>query len=72
MLDRVIPLNERHLLRLGHEYIRYYRQDRPHIGLDKETPALRTMEQRPTSLSTVVGLPRIGGLHHRYIWSAAA
>jgi hypothetical protein len=39
MLDHVIPLSERHLLRLGHEYIRYYHEDRTHIGLNKETPS---------------------------------
>jgi hypothetical protein len=33
MLDHIIPLSERHLLRLGHEYIRYYHEDRTHIGL---------------------------------------
>jgi putative transposase len=69
MLDHVIPLNERHLLRLGHNYIRYYRT---HIGLHKATPALRSIERRPTSPGTVVALPRVGGLHHRYTWSAAA
>jgi len=68
MLDHVIPLHERHLLRLGNDYIRYYHQDRTHIGLDKQTPAHGSIEQRPTSLSTVVTLPRIGGLHHRYTW----
>jgi hypothetical protein len=72
MLDHVIPLHERHLLRLAHDYIRYYHQDRTHIGLDKETPAVRSIERRPTSPSTVIALPRVGGLHHRYTWSAAA
>jgi hypothetical protein len=28
VLDHVIPVHERHLLRLGHEYIRYYHEDR--------------------------------------------
>ena len=35
MLDHVIPLHERHLLRLGLEYITYYHEDRTHIGLNK-------------------------------------
>ena len=72
LLDHVIPLNERHLLRLGQEYISYYHQDRTHVGLNKETPAFRTMEKRPIASSKVVAMPRIGGLHHRYFWSAAA
>jgi hypothetical protein len=53
MLDQVIPLNERHLLRLGHEYIRYYHEDRTHIGLHKETPAVRLVESRPSQSSKV-------------------
>jgi len=72
MLDHIIPLNERHLLRLGHEYIRYYHEDRTHIGLHKETPAGRLVESQPSPSSRVWALPRIGGLHHRYTWSAAA
>ena len=72
LLDHVIPLNERHLLRLSQEYIRYYDEDRTHIGLQKETRGGRTLEKRPSAASPVVALPRIGGLHHRYSWSAAA
>jgi hypothetical protein len=72
LLDHVIPLNERHLLRLSQAYIRYYDEDRTHIGLKKETPSGRTIEKRPCAASQVVALPRIGGLHHRYSWSAAA
>ena len=37
MLDHVIPLNERHLRRLGREYLAYYHEDRTHVGLDKTT-----------------------------------
>ena len=39
MLDHVIPLDERHLVRLSLEYVRYYHDDRTHIGLNQETPA---------------------------------
>ena len=38
MLDHVIPLNERHLMRVSLEYILYYHDDRTHLGLNKETP----------------------------------
>jgi transposase InsO family protein len=72
MLDHVIPLNERHLLRLSREYIAYYHEDRTHIGLDKETPAHRRIESRPIPASKILASPRIGGLHHRYTWSVAA
>ena len=38
LLDHVIPLNERHLMRLLSDYVRYYHEDRTHLGLGKETP----------------------------------
>jgi hypothetical protein len=65
LLDRVIVLNERHSKRLMNEYVRYYHEDRTHLGLDKQTPAGRNAEKTNTS-STVVSIPRLGGLHHRY------
>ena len=72
MLDHVIPLNERHLRRLGRDYLAYYHENRTHIGLNKETPAGRPLELHPTESRQPLGLPRIGGLHHRYTWSEAA
>jgi hypothetical protein len=32
----------------------------------------RPTEHRPTPEAQVVGLPRVGGLHHRYEWREAA
>jgi putative transposase len=37
LLDHVIVLNERHLRRLLNEYVRYYHEDRTHLGLEKDT-----------------------------------
>jgi hypothetical protein len=37
LLDHVIVLNKRHLKRLMNEYVRYYHDDRTHLGLDKES-----------------------------------
>jgi putative transposase len=65
LLDHVIPLNERHLKRLVSEYVRYYHEDRTHLGLKKDTPCCRP----PLSCikeSRILALPRVGGLHHRY------
>jgi transposase InsO family protein len=72
LLDHVIPLNETHLRRLGREYIAHYHEDRTHIALQKNTPAGRTIETRPTPSSRILPQPRIGGLHHRYTWTEAA
>jgi hypothetical protein len=61
MLDHVIALNERHLLRLLHEYLRYYYGDRIHDALQKDTPEGRAVEARPVARATVIALPRLGG-----------
>jgi len=65
-LDHVIVLNERHLKRLMAEYLRYYHDDRTHLGLEKSTPAGRKMWTNPTGYRKVISMPRLGGLHHRY------
>jgi transposase InsO family protein len=46
LLDHVIVLNERHLKRLMTEYVRYYHNDRTHLGLDKLTPGCRVAMKR--------------------------
>jgi putative transposase len=65
LLNHVIVLNERHLKRLMTEYVRYYQDDRTHLGLEKQTPAGRTARERSRS-DQVIALSRLGGLHHRY------
>ena len=71
-LNRMIILNERHLKRIISGYLDYYHQDRTHLGLEKDTPATRTVYERATGSAKVIAFPRIGGLHHRYEWSKAA
>jgi transposase InsO family protein len=66
LLDHVIVLNEAHLRRLMIEYIRYYHEDRTHLGLGKETPAGRVAAKDSEPSSSVISMPRLGGLHHRY------
>lgn len=63
LLDHVIAVNERHLRRLLSEYLRYYHEDRTHLGLEKGIPHGRT---RSTASSRVLSHDRLGGLHHRY------
>jgi transposase InsO family protein len=66
LLDHVIVLDEYHLRRLMNSYVRYYHEDRTHLGLAKETPGNRPAEKSAGPTSRVVSLPRLGGLHHRY------
>jgi transposase InsO family protein len=66
LLDHVIVLNERHLKRLMIEYVRYYQDDRTHLGLAKETPAGRITAMSTAANAKVVSISRLGGLHHRY------
>jgi len=72
LLDHVVVLGERHLRRLLIEYIAYHHDDRTHLGLGKATPARRSVAHRPDDEARVIALPRVGGLHHRYDWRAAA
>ncbi|HVS89975.1 MAG TPA: integrase core domain-containing protein [Candidatus Acidoferrum sp.] len=63
LLDHIIAFDERHLKRLLSEYVRYYHEDRTHLGLAKGTP-----NNRPRSIASgrVLSHERLGGLHHRY------
>jgi putative transposase len=63
LLNKVVALNERHLKRLLSEYVRYYHEDRTHLGLEKETPDGGT---RSVASGQVLSHERLGGLHHRY------
>jgi transposase InsO family protein len=71
LLDHVIVLNEQHLRRLLRDYVVYYNAERVHTQL-RDSPAGRPTENRPSPGAQVVGLPRVGGLHHRYVWGEVA
>ncbi len=71
LLDHVIVFNEPQLRQLLSEYVAYYNADRVHTQL-RDSPAGRSTEHRPSPHAQVVGLPRVGGLHHRYTWREAA
>ncbi len=72
MLDHVVVLDERHLLRLMKSYVAYHHEDRTHLGLGKDTPFSRAVTPKPSLDAKVVALRRVGGLHHRYEWRDAA
>jgi len=67
LTDHVIVFNERHLHRLLSIYVEYYNTERVHTQR-RDAPQCRPTESRPAPEAKVVGLPRVGGLHHRYVW----
>jgi transposase InsO family protein len=71
LLDHVVVLSEGHLRRLLQEYVEYYNTERVHTSL-ADAPAGRATDARPSDRAQVVGLPRVGGLHHRYVWREVA
>ena len=71
LIDHVIVFDEDHLRRLLRDYVRYYNTDRVHTIL-QDAPEGRELEARPSPNSNVVGLARVGGLHHRTVWKEAA
>jgi len=71
LLDHVVVLDERHLRRLLREYVEYYNAERVHTRL-RDSPSGRPTGSRPSSRAQVVGLRRVRGLHHRYVWREAA
>jgi putative transposase len=70
--DHIIVFGENHLRKILRSYFEYYHQDRKHLGLDKDTPMGRPVSKRASPSATLVSLPRVGGLHHRYEWREAA
>jgi len=67
--DGSIIFNESSLRRILKRYVEYYEQSRTHLALEKDAPESRAI-QRP-ELGTVIELPQVGGLHHRYERRAA-
>ena len=72
LLDHVIVFGRRHYIRLMRSYLDYYHEDRCQLGLGKDAPTGRVTTARPSSDAKVVALPRVGGLHQRYVWREAA
>ena len=72
LLDLVIVFNKNHLYRLMEEYVHYYNKERTHYSLDKDPPIKRPIQKRPSEKSRVIALPRLGGLHHKYLWKKSA
>jgi putative transposase len=61
-LDHAVVLNHRHLTRLLRKYFDYYHRCRTHLSLDKDAPEPRAVVNQ----GTIIAIPQVGGLHHRY------
>ena len=68
-LDHVIVLHESSLRRTLKSYFEYYHRSRTHLSLGKDAPEPRAIQ--PPELGSVVTVPHVGGLHHRYERRAA-
>lgn len=68
-LDQIIVLNEQRLRRVLKEYLIYYHEHRTHLGLDRDAPTIRDVEDRERG--NVAAVPSLGGLHYRYMRLAA-
>ena len=61
-LDRMLIFGEAHLRRILSLYAIYYNESRTHLSLHKDAPLHRAIQRS----GTVVAVPVLGGLHHRY------
>jgi transposase InsO family protein len=68
-LDHVIVFHETSLRRILASYLDYYHRSRTHLSLGKDSPEPRSIQ--PPEMGSVVALPQVGGLHHRYERRAA-
>jgi putative transposase len=68
-LDHVIVFHESSLRRTLRSYFDYYHRSRTHLSLRKDSPEPRAI-QGP-EMGSVVAVPHVGGLHHRYERQAA-
>ena len=68
-LARVIPLGERHLRQVVHEYVEHYHRERPHQALDNRP--LTPLNDNAANGGRVVRRQRLGGVLKYYHRAAA-
>jgi putative transposase len=68
-LDHVLVFHETSLRRILRSYFAYYHRSRTHLSLGKDSPEPRAIQ--PPEMGSVVAVPQVGGLHHRYERRAA-
>jgi transposase InsO family protein len=64
LLDHLIVLNERHLMRLLSSFFGYYHDCRSHMALGDNSPNPRAVEG--PERGKIISVPKVGGLHHHY------
>jgi putative transposase len=70
VLNHVIVLHERHLMRLLSSYFQYYHRFRTHLSLAMDCPEPRLISS--PAHGRVIAVPEVGGLHHHYERQQAA
>jgi hypothetical protein len=65
VLDRMLIVNARHLMRVLAEYEAHFNTHRPHRTLDHAAP-LRTLPQPDTTDIKIIRRDRLGGVIHEY------
>ena len=68
-LDHVIVFHESSLRQILTSYFDDYHRSRTHLSLGKDSPEPRAIQ--PPEMGSVVVVPQVGGLHHRYERRAA-
>ena len=68
-LDHLIIVNGAALHRHLKLFLEYYHGTRTHLSLEKDTPESRPVQ--PPEGGSVIAVPKVGGLHHRYERRAA-
>src|SRR5947209_4739794 len=68
-LDHVIVLNQASSSRHLRSFLDYYHHSRCHLALDKDAPQPRPVH--PPHQGSIISVPQVGGLHHRYERQAA-
>jgi putative transposase len=64
----MIVFNEAHLIRILTAHLEYYHQSRTYLSLDRNAPIPREVEAPANG--SVIAIPQLGGLHHRYARAA--
>lgn len=68
-LDHVIVFHAAGSQRVLKRYVEYYERSRTHLALDKDAPVSRAVS--PSTDGSIIAVPQVGGLHHRYERRAA-